>query len=79
MTGPHLFLLESRTGMPHSEALASAQTARGKNFASALGLHALAETVRTRAFFPFGLIYSLHNNSLCLKDSARYYIVKVVK
>lgn len=80
MNGPHLFLLQTRAGASHGEALASALAAGGDDFASPFGLHTLEETVRARAFFSFGLIYSLdHDNSLCLKDSGAYYSVKVAK
>ena len=50
--------------MTDGQVLAPAQAARGKDFASAFGLHALAKTVRARAFQAFGLIDSLHCNSL---------------
>ena len=62
--------------MSDGEILAPAQAAGGKDFASAFGLHALAETVRARAFQSFGLVDSLHCNSLCLKDSGGYYTLK---
>ncbi len=63
--------------MSNGEAFAPAQATRGKDFASAFGLHAQAETMRARAFFSFGLIYSLdHDNSLCMKDSGAHYTGK---
>ncbi len=46
--------------MSDGEMLASAQSARGENFASAFGLHALAKTMCARAFQSFGLVDSLH-------------------
>ena len=65
--------------MSDGEILAPAQAAGGKDFASAFGLHALAETVRARAFQSFGLVDSLHCNSLCLKDSGGYYTLNEAK
>ena len=47
--------------MSDGEMLAPAQTACGEDFASAFGLHTLAETVRARAFQSFGLVDSLHS------------------
>ncbi len=47
--------------MSDGEILAPALATRGKDFASAFGLHTLAETVRARAFQSFGLVDSLHS------------------
>jgi len=54
--------------MSDGEMLASAQAARGDDFASALGLHALAETVRARAFQSFGLVDSLDHKTLLVLE-----------
>lgn len=53
--------------MSDGEVLAPAQAACGDDFASALGLHSLAETMRARAFQSFGLVDSLHNKLLLLE------------
>jgi hypothetical protein len=53
--------------MADAEILASALATGGKDFASALGLHSLAETMRARAFQSFGLVDSLHNKLLLLE------------
>lgn len=66
--------------MSDGEVLASAQAARGKDFAPAFGLHALAETVRARAFQSLGLVDSLdHKTLLSLKDSGAHYTLNGAK
>ncbi len=53
--------------MSDGEILAPALAACGEDFASALGLHTLAETMRARAFQSFGLVDSLHKKLLMLE------------
>ncbi len=72
-----LFLLEIGAGGRHAQALAPAQAASGNHFASALGLHPIAKSVRTLTFQTFGLVYSLHKTTPLLEDNGGYYTLKV--
>ena len=54
--------------MSDGEMLASAQAARGEDFASAFGLHALAKTVRAGALQSFGLVDSLDHKILLILE-----------
>lgn len=53
--------------MRYREPLATALAACGKDFASAFGFHAFTKTVRALSLQAFGLIDSLHNDSLSLR------------
>ncbi len=53
--------------MCDGEPLATALAARGKDFTSPFGFHPFAKTVRALSLQAFGLIDSLHNDSLSLR------------
>lgn len=62
-----LLLLQARAGRRHAKLLAPFGAARGNHFASAFGLHTIAETVRALSLEAFGLIRSFHLDSLILE------------